>query len=99
MRVRLAIIVLCCGLEIGCGTTRWTDTSRTATEQLLISDSIDRAVSRIDFHVVAGKKVFVDTTAVKSVNDSGYLISSVRQQVLTNGGILKDVQGESRLYP
>ncbi|MGO8745811.1 MAG: DUF6655 family protein [Thermoguttaceae bacterium] len=92
MRVRLAIIFLCCGLAIGCGTTRWTDTSRTATEQLLIADSIDRAVSRIDFHVVAGKKVFVDTTALKSVNDSGYLISSIRQQVLANGGILKDVK-------
>ena len=28
----------------GCGTTRSTDTGRTATEQLLISDAIDRAV-------------------------------------------------------
>ena len=28
----------------GCGTTRSTDTNRTATEQLLISDAIDRAV-------------------------------------------------------
>ena len=32
----------------GCGTTRMTDSRRTATEQLLISTAIDRAVDDID---------------------------------------------------
>src|SRR5438874_450614 len=32
---------------VGCGTTRSSDTTRTATEQLLISDAIDRAVQSV----------------------------------------------------
>src|SRR5690348_1502436 len=44
----------------GCGTTRMTDTQRTATEQLLISNAIDQSVSRIDVSALAGKRVFLD---------------------------------------
>lgn len=73
----------------GCGTTKWTDTARTATEQLLITDSIDRAVSRLDMRALAGKKVYVDDTPVKSVTDSAYLVSAIRQHVLASGAILK----------
>jgi hypothetical protein len=74
----------------GCGTTRWSDSARTATEQLLITDSIDRAVSRMDTRALAGKKVFVDETAIKGMTDSAYLLSSIRQHLLASGAILKD---------
>lgn len=87
--------LLCCGLCVGCGTTKWTDTSRTATEQLLISDSMDRAVSRIDFRAVAGKKVFVDDTPLKGMTDANYLISTLRQQILASGGVLKDAKDQA----
>lgn len=79
----------------GCGTTKWTDTARTATEQLLITDSIDRAVSRLDFRALAGKKVFVDDTPIKHVTDSAYLLSAVRQHVVASGAILKDKREEA----
>ena len=49
MRFCLPVILACCAMSAGCGTTKWSDTSRTATEQLLISDAMDRAVSRIGF--------------------------------------------------
>lgn len=91
---RLAILLLMASW-LGCGTTKWSDTSRTATEQLLISDSIDRAVSRIDFRVLAGKKVYLDDAPVKAVTDYAYLISTVRQHVLANGGILKEKKEEA----
>lgn len=74
----------------GCGTSKWTDTSRTATEQLLISDAMDRAVSRLDFRALAGKKVYLDNTAVKKATDSDYLTSSIRQHMLASGCLLKD---------
>ena len=48
----------------GCGTTRSTDTNRTATEQLLISDAIDRAVQTMDVHTLSGQTVFLDDTKV-----------------------------------
>jgi hypothetical protein len=87
--------VLGCGLCVGCGTTKWTDTARTATEQLLISDSMDRAVSRIDFRALAGKKVFVDDAPIKGMTDANYLISTLRQQILASGGVLKDAKDQA----
>ena len=87
---RLIGILLCTATWVGCGTTKWTDTARTATEQLLITDSIDRAVSRLDFRALAGKKVFVDETPIKGITDSAYLLSAVRQHLLASGAILKD---------
>ncbi len=80
----------------GCGSTKWTDTSRSATEQLLISDAMDRAVSRLDFRALAGKEVWVDTKPLQGVTDSNYLISSLRQHMLASGCILKGKENEAK---
>jgi hypothetical protein len=74
----------------GCGTTRWTDTKRTATEQMLVSDAIDRAVSRIDFRLLAGKEVFLDTAFLGEAVDKEYLTSTLRQQMVSSGCVLKE---------
>jgi hypothetical protein len=74
----------------GCGTTRWTDTRRTATEQMLISDAIDRAVSRIDFRLLAGKEIYLDTSFLGEAVDKEYLTSTLRQQMVSNGCVLKE---------
>lgn len=74
----------------GCGTTRWTDTRRTATEQMLVSDAIDRAVSRIDFRLLAGKEIFLDTAFLGETVDKEYLTSTLRQQLVSSGCILKE---------
>jgi hypothetical protein len=88
-------ILLLAATWAGCGTTKWTDTTRTATEQLLLTDSIDRAVSRLDFRALAGKKVFIDETPVKAVTDSAYLLSAIRQHLLASGGILKEKRDDA----
>lgn len=85
-------ITLLCG---GCGTTKWTETPRTATEQLLISDSMDQAVGKLDFRALTGKTVYLDDTYLKGVVDSNYLISSLRQQLLAHGAILKEKKDEA----
>jgi hypothetical protein len=75
----------------GCGTTRWTDTQRTLTEQWLVSSAIDEAVSRIDFSVLHDKTVFLDQQYLDLlVVDKGYLVSSVRQVLLANGCLLQE---------
>ena len=56
-RSALALVL---GVTAGCGTTRVTNTQRTATEQLLISNAVDQSVSQLDFRVLAGKPVFFD---------------------------------------
>jgi len=86
-RTRWALLaaLLSSTLPVGCGTTKWSDTKRTATEQLLISDAMDRAVSRMDFRAVAGKKVYLDDGPLISVTDAEYLVSLLRQHMLANG--------------
>jgi hypothetical protein len=74
----------------GCGTTRMTDTLRTATEQLLVSNAIDQAVSEMDFRALCGKTVFFDPQYLEGTVDRGYLISSLRQQLLACGCLLQD---------
>ena len=78
-------------LLCGCGTTR----SRSATEQLLSSDAVDRSISQIDFRDLSEKKVFLDTKYLRSVKGVGfvnadYIISSLRQQMMAAGLLLQD---------
>ncbi|MGB9688168.1 DUF6655 family protein [Thermogutta sp.] len=92
--VGLVLGVACAG-AVGCGTTKWSETRRTATEQLLISDSMDQAVGRLDFRALSGKKVYLDDTYLKDVVDSNYLVSSLRQQLLAHGAILREKKEEA----
>jgi hypothetical protein len=67
---------------VGCGINK----SRLATEQLVVSDAVDRAVASIDFSPLSGRKVFFDTQYLDKVKFSPagnveYVISSLRQQM------------------
>ena len=86
----LAIFVSCAALLTGCGVTRTSNTARTGTEQLLISDAIDRSVETIDFSLFRGEPIFFDERHLLEAVDKGYLISSFRQHLLANGCILKE---------
>src|SRR2546430_9216202 len=74
----------------GCGTTRSTDTNRTATEQLLVSDAIDRALQSMNLQTLSGQTVFFDDSKLADVVDKNYLISSMRQYLLANGCSLRE---------
>ena len=80
---------------VGCGTTRSTDSLRTATEQLLISDAIDRAVQTIDFYPLRGQTVYLDDSKLNGVVDKNYLVSTLRQQLLASGCTLRDNREEA----
>ncbi len=84
------VVALC-----GCGTTHTTDTSRTATEQLLISDAVDRAVQSIDFRPLAGQAVFLDESYLTGVVDRAYLVSTIRQHLLASGCVISDRRDEA----
>jgi hypothetical protein len=82
----------------GCGTTRWTDTARSGTEQLLISDSVERAISEIDFSVLADRTVYLENKYIVSLPvtpDQNYIISTLRQQITACGCQLKDKADEA----
>ena len=78
-------------LLAGCGTTKMTDTPRSATEMLLVSQAVDYAVARIDFAPLKGQPVYLDVTPLDAgVVDKGYLVSSVRQQLLAHGALIQE---------
>ena len=95
MTARVVVPLLALGFCIGCGTTKWTDSRRSATEQLLITDAMDRAVSRLDFRALAGKTVFVDDSPLTSLSDAQYLVSCMRQHMLASGCIVKETREEA----
>lgn len=85
-----AIRCLCASLLlvlIGCTSTKTSNTARTGTEQLLISNAVDQALGKVDFTPMAGKKVLVEEKYLDSV-DKGYIVSSIRHNVLHAGGHL-----------
>jgi hypothetical protein len=77
-------------LASGCGVTRTSDSKRTATEQLMVSSAIERAVARIDCSPLAGRRVFLDASFMDDVGDGKYLISTLRHQLLASGCLLAD---------
>ncbi len=92
-----ALLAVCVGVStwIGCGTTRWSDTARTGTEQLLVSNAIDQAVGRINFTPLNGRKVFVKNDAITDATDNKYINTTIRQHLAANGGILCDEKDDA----
>jgi hypothetical protein len=88
--LRIPALLLATSLLSGCGITRSTDTARAATEQLLVSSAIDQTVSRMDFRLLNGQKVFFDPQYLDGTVDKGYLISSIRQHLLACGALLQE---------
>jgi len=83
------------GLVLGCGTTRLTDTQRTATEQLLISNAVDQAVGQVDCRALAGQTVFLDAQYLEGTVDRGYLVSTLRQHLLACGCLLQEERNKA----
>lgn len=93
----VALSILVAAAATGCGTTSWSDTKRTATEQLLVSDAIERAIMKIDMSPLAGHRVFLDTTSLNAVDDKDYLTSTVRQHLLGSGGVLAEKREDAEI--
>ena len=71
MRIPLTLLTVAINvlMLIGCGTTQ----QRTGTEQLLLSDAVDRTVDQLDLAVLSGRKVFLDTTYINPVKGTMFV--------------------------
>ena len=83
--VALAALVI---VEPGCGSVKQSQTARTGTEQLLLTNAWDRALQKVDFRPLTGVPVFLDVSNVTAV-DQGWVVSSIREALLTNGVLLR----------
>jgi hypothetical protein len=73
----------------GCAKTRYTETSRSAMEQLLVSNAVDQALDRVEFPQLAGQSVFIEDKYVDCV-DKPYVVGCLRHRVLASGAKLAD---------
>lgn len=88
---------VCCALiSVGCGTTR----EYTATEQLVMSDAVDRSIANLDFRPLSGRKVYLDTSYLRHVKGEGfvnseYVTSALRQQIAAAGCLIQDANPDA----
>lgn len=86
----------------GCGTTQ----QRTGTEQLLLSDAVDRSIDQFDLAALAGETVYLDSTYISpdrgataagtsNYVNSNYIISALRQKLITSGCLLRSKADEA----
>lgn len=71
----------------GCTTARQSNTARTAREQLLISNAVDQALSKVDFASFQGQRVLVDEKYL-DCTDKGYVVGSIRHRLMLNGATI-----------
>ncbi|SMP74134.1 hypothetical protein SAMN06265222_11765 [Neorhodopirellula lusitana] len=91
--IGISVLTLC---QVGCGTTR----EYQATEQLLLSDAVDRSVSTIDFRPLSGEKVYLDTAYLRSVKsdsfvNADYVTSALRQQIMAAGCLMQELSKDA----
>ncbi len=87
--VALVLCALTAITSVGCATTRVSNTDRTGSEQLLISNAIDQAIEANELSSVRERNVFIQEKYLDST-DSPYIIGSLRNRVLNAGGRLVD---------
>lgn len=80
----------------GCASTKTSNTARTAQEQLLISNSIDQALNKVDFTAFGGRKVFIDEKYLECV-DKNYVVGSVRHRALRSGARVVEKADEAEI--
>ena len=73
----------------GCTSTITSNTARTAKEQLLLSDAVERSISKVDLSALAGQKIFVEEKFLECV-DKPFIVGSIRHQVMRSGARLAD---------
>jgi hypothetical protein len=78
----------------GCTSIQTTSPPRAATEQLLLSTSVDRALANADLTIFAGQKVFLDTTYFDSY-DPKYATGAIRDILSREGALLMDTAAAS----
>jgi hypothetical protein len=96
---RVAPLGLFLAAIVGCGAMK----NHSGTDQILLSDAVDRSIAKIDFRFLAGKKVYFDTTYLKLAPEktpgfvkTDYIISSMRQQMFAANVRLVDAVDEDK---
>jgi hypothetical protein len=92
--MRLAALISA-PLALACAITDRITVPRTAIEQIISTEAIDRALAQIQWPEVAGKKLLVQVGGPQESLDRDYLLRSVEVQIAARGGIVVDDEDEA----
>jgi hypothetical protein len=92
--MRNVALVLACFTLSSCTAFRESYPSRTATEQLLISNAAESAASQLKIRIPQDKHCFLDVTNFEGV-DARYAISAIKQSLLQQGISIIDERSEA----
>jgi hypothetical protein len=90
-----ALILAMLGLS-ACTTVRESRPQRTATEQLLVSTAVDRAVERMNLKIPVGTRTYVDAGQLEG-GDGEYAAAVIRERLLRGGVNLVGERGQADL--
>lgn len=76
-------------LVCGCTSTVTSNTARTAKEQLLLSNAVERSLSKVDFSPLSGQQVYIEEKYLECV-DKPFVLGSIRHQVMRSGARIVD---------
>lgn len=89
----LALVLAACALG-ACTTVLESSPQRTATEELLISTAVDRAIAQVNLKIPEGTKVFVNADQLDG-SDGKYAAGEMKDRLLRNGAHLVDDKGKA----
>jgi len=81
---------------VGCASTKTSNTARTGTEKILISNAVGQALSKVDFSPFRGKKVFLEEKYLDCV-DKNYVTASDRHRVIRQDATLAQKADEAEV--
>ncbi|MEZ5832031.1 MAG: DUF6655 family protein [Dongiaceae bacterium] len=88
-----ALVLAMLGLG-ACTTVKESSPQRTATEQLLISTAVDRAMEQMTLDIPTGTKVFVAADQLEG-SDGKYAAGAMKERLLQRGANLVDDRGKA----
>jgi hypothetical protein len=90
------ILALAAALAGGCTSVKTTGTTRSGTEQLLLTGAWDSALCAVDFRPLAGARVYLDPQFV-SVVDKDWVLSSIRRAMARQGVLLENSKDKAQV--
>jgi hypothetical protein len=95
MLARSRAALLTTPLALACATTERITLPRTASEQIISTEAIDRGLAQIRWPELAGEKLVVQVGGPQESLDRDYLLRSVEVLIAQRGGIVVDDEDEA----
>ena len=90
---KVFVSIICCAAAVcfmvsGCADPRITNTGRTAIEQFLLTNAVDRTVAKLDFRMLSGEKIRIDYSNLTPQTEKNYVQAILEARLAAAGAII-----------